>query len=307
MVALPVTRDTPPVPVAVPVVRSAALRGMGWMLVAGFLLVAMNAVMRAMTQEMSPLQAQFLRYAFGLAVMLPLLVRHGAAAYRPRRMSGQLWRGAVHTAGLTLFFLALPHLTLAEMTAILFITPVFTLLGAALLLHERVSAARWAAAAVGLAGVVVVLWPRLNAGSAWSLVMLAATPFFAGSILITKALTRHESAGVIVMWQNVTITLFALPLALPFWQAPTATQWLLLAACGLLGSVSHWCMTRAFTLGDVSAMQPMRFMDLVWSSLLGLMIFGDLPTPHALVGGTVILAATLWIARRESAERLPPT
>jgi len=287
-------------------VRSAALHGMGWMLVSGFLLVSMNAVMRAVMQEMSPLQAQFLRYAFGLAVMLPLLVRHGAAAYRPRRLSGQLWRGAVHTTGLTLFFLALPHLTLAEMTAILFITPVFTLLGAALLLHERVTAARWFAAAVGFAGVLVVLWPRLGAGSAWSLVMLASTPFFAGSILITKALTRHESAGAIVMWQNITITLFALPLALPFWAAPTANQWLLLAACGLLGSVSHWCMTRAFTLGDVSAMQPMRFMDLVWSSLLGLMIFGDLPTPHALVGGTVILLSTLWIARRESTGRPPP-
>jgi drug/metabolite transporter (DMT)-like permease len=69
----------------------------------------------------------------------------------------------------------------------------------------------------------------------------------------------------------------------------------------LLGSVAHYCMTRAFTLGDISAMQPMRFLDLIWASLLGLAIFGDWPSATALLGGAVIVASTIWIARRESA------
>jgi drug/metabolite transporter (DMT)-like permease len=276
---------------------------MAWMAAGGLALSTMNAIMRVMTQALDPLQAQFLRYLFGLLVMLPMLLRHGLAAYRPNRLPGQLWRGVVHAGALTLFFLALPHIPLADVTALMFTTPIFVLFGAALVLREQVTPARWLAALVGFAGAIIVVWPHLSGRGAglWSLVMLAASPLFAASFLINKALTRHDSAGVIVMWQNITVTVFALPLAIPGWQPPTPGQWATFVLCGLLGSVAHYCMTRAFTLGDISAMQPMRFLDLIWASLLGLAIFGDWPSATALLGGAVIVASTIWIARRESA------
>jgi drug/metabolite transporter (DMT)-like permease len=177
------------------------------------------------------------------------------------------------------------------------------LVGAALLLGEKVSAERWAAALVGFAGVLIVIWPHLSGAGAgvWSLVMLGASPLFAASFLINKSLTRHDSPRVIVMWQNVTVTLFMLPMAIPVWQNPSALQWATFLLCGLLGTVAHLFMTRAFSLADISAMQPMRFLDLVWSSLLGLAIFGAAPSVTALLGGAVIVASTIWIARREAA------
>jgi drug/metabolite transporter (DMT)-like permease len=313
----PAPRPDPPDPADVPAApasgagddaaarrRAATLRGMAWMAIGGLLLVSMNALMKRMTAEMSPFQAQFLRYLFGLAVMLPLFVRSGLAAYRPKRLPGQLWRGVVHTISLTLFFVALPHVPLADMTAILFTSPIFVLAGAALVLGERVGPARWIAAAVGFAGVAIVVGPHLDGRAGlWHLVMLASTPFFAASFLISKALTRHDSPAVIVTWQNITVTLLTLPLALPFWQSPTATQWLAFLACGLLGSAAHWAMTRSLSLGDISAMQPVRFLDLVWSSMLGLLFFAEWPSWSALAGGAVIVASTIWIARRESVER----
>ena len=108
---------------------------MAWMALGGLLLVSMNALMKRITFEMSPLQAQFLRYLFGLAVMLPWILRAGLAAYRPNRLPGQLWRGVFHCGALTLFFLALPHMPLADMTAIMFTTPIFVLAGAPLALR----------------------------------------------------------------------------------------------------------------------------------------------------------------------------
>lgn len=299
-------------------------KAMAWMALGGFLLVFMNALMRLMTLEMNSLQAQFLRYVFGLVVMLPLLMRDGLAAYRPSNMKGQWWRGAVHISALSLFFIALPHVPLADMTAILFTSPIFTLLGAAIFLREKVTGARWLAALVGFAGVIIVVWPHLagggmaalaagaaesepaaGAGGAgiWTLVMLAASPLFAASFLITKSLTRQDSPSVIVMWQNITVTVIALPLALPFWSAPTGVQWGVFAVCGLLGSAAHWCMTRAFSLADISATQPMRFLDLIWSALFGFVLFSDTPTAFTLVGGAVIVTSTVWIARREALER----
>lgn len=287
-------------------------KAMAWMALGGFLLVSMNALMRLMTLEMNSLQAQFLRYLFGLAVMLPLLMRDGVAAYRPANMRGQWWRGAVHISALSLFFIALPHVPLADMTAILFTSPIFTLLGAAIFLREKVTGARWLAALLGFAGVIIVVWPHLSGGPVgdqgavagiWTLVMLASSPLFAASFLITKSLTRQDSPSVIVMWQNITVTAIALPLALPFWSTPSGAQWGVFLVCGLLGSAAHWCMTRAFSLADISATQPMRFLDLIWSALFGFVLFSDLPTAFTLVGGSVIVASTVWIARREALER----
>lgn len=278
---------------------------MGWMAAGGLALCTMNALMRLMTQQLDPLNAQFLRYVCGLAVMMPMLLRDGPSAYRPNRLPGQLWRGVFHTAALTLFFLALPHIPLADATAIMFTTPIFVLVGAALVLRERVAPARWAAALAGFAGVLIVIWPHLSGSGAgagiWSLVMLGASPLFAASFLINKALTRYDSPRVIVMWQNLSVTLFMLPMAVPVWQNPSLAQWGVFLVCGLLGTVAHLFMTRAFSLADISAMQPVRFLDLVWASLLGLAIFGAAPSVTALLGGAVIVASTIWIARRESA------
>lgn len=283
--------------------RQAVVRGMLWMAAGGLALCTMNAVMRLMTLELNPMVAFFLRYVMGLVVMMPMLMRDGLAAYRPNNARGQFWRGAVHASALSLFFLALPHIPLADVTAIGFTTPIFVLVGAAVLLREKVSGARWLAALVGFSGVLIVLAPHLSGSGAgwWGLVMLAASPFFAGSFLINKHLTRFDTPSVIVFWQNVSVMLFALPLALVYWQNPSAIQWATFLLCGLLGTGAHLCMTRAFSMGDISAMQPVRFVDLIWASLLGLAIFGTSPSATALLGGAVIVASTIWIARRESA------
>ena len=136
--------------------------------------------------------------------------------------------------------------------------------------------------------------------------MLAASPLFAASFLINKALTKHDSPSVIVTWQNLTVTLFALPMALPVWTTPAAWQWGALLACGLLGSAAHLCMTKAFTFADISATQPMRYLDLVWSSVIGAIFFADLPTAWTLGGAAVIIASNVWIARREALEGRAP-
>ena len=277
-----------------------------WMSVGGLSLCTMNALMRLMTLELEPMYAQFLRYLFAVPMMLPMVVREGWRAYRPNNLRGQFWRGAVHTGSLSLFFLALPHLSLADTTAIMFTTPIFVLLGAALVLREKVTGERWLAALVGFGGVLVVLWPHLRGGvgaGVWSLVMLSASPLFAASFLINKALTKRDSPQVIVTWQNLSVTLFTLPLALPFWHTPSLTHVGVFLVCGFLGTFAHYCMTRAFSMVDISAVQPVRFLDLIWSSLLGIALFGATPTVTALAGGAVILASTIWIARRESLQR----
>lgn len=279
----------------------APARGMLWMVAGGLCFSLLNTQARALSQQLDVYQTQFLRYLLGLIVMLPLVWRHGLQAYRPVNITGQFWRGAVHTLGLILWFTALPNIPLADMTAIGFTGPIFIMLGAAWFLGEPMRRDRWVAALIGFAGVLVVVLPKMTGQGGWyNLVMLASSPVFAASFLITKALTRYEKPGVIVLWQALTVTVLSLPMALPHWQAPSLWQWLGFGVTGVLGSLGHYCLTRAFHTADISATQSLRFLDLVWASLLGWLVFGDVPSSSTWAGALVILLSTVWIARRES-------
>ncbi|MFZ4479784.1 MAG: DMT family transporter [Rhodoferax sp.] len=271
-----------------------------WVTLSGLLFSCLNTIVRSITISLDPFESQFLRYLFGLIAMLPLLWHQGWRTYRPVNLAGQLWRGAVHTAGLTLWFTALPHIGLADMTAIGFTGPIFIMIGAAWFLGERMRADRWLAAIIGFAGVLLVVAPKLSGqGGVYALMMLASSPIFAASFLMTKTLTRYETPGVIVLWQAISVAALSLPLGLLHWQWPTVWQWCGFAAAGVLGSLGHYCLTRGFRSADISATQSLRFLDLIWASLMGWLVFSDLPSRSTLLGALVILFATVWIARRE--------
>ena len=153
---------------------------------------------------------------------------------------------------------------------------------------------------IGFAGVMVVVLPNLQGSGGWyNLVMLAASPVFAASFLITKALTRYEKPGVIVLWQSITVSIFSIPMALMNWQNPTLLQWVAFFAAGVLGTAGHYSLTRAFHTADISATQSLRFLDLIWASLMGWWVFSDVPSHSTWLGALVILLSTVWIARRE--------
>ena len=153
------------------------VKGLLWTSASGLIFCHLNALMRALSLQLDPFQSQFLRYFFGLLVLLPLLYRHGLAAYRPHQIGGQFARGAVHTLGLCLWFMALPKIPLADMTAIGFTGPIFIMIGAYLFFREPMRWERWLAALIGFAGVMIVVGPKLaGSGGFYNLVMLASAP-----------------------------------------------------------------------------------------------------------------------------------
>jgi drug/metabolite transporter (DMT)-like permease len=191
------------------------------------------------------------------------------------------------------------------MTAIGFTGPIFIMAGAVLFLGEPMVRARWIAAGIGFVGVGIVVAPQFTGtgGGFWSLVMLGSAPLFAASFLITKALTRRDRPEVIVAWQAITVSVFTLPFALAGWTWPTAGQWGWFLMTGLLGSAGHWCLTEAFRLADMSATQPVKFIDMIWASFLGWVVFAEVPATTTFAGAAVIFVATTWIARREARGR----
>jgi drug/metabolite transporter (DMT)-like permease len=140
---------------------------MAWMTLGGLMFSVLNTIARSISMQLDPFQTQFLRYFCGLLIMLPLLWHQGLAAYVPKDIKGQFWRGGVHTIGLMFWFIALPQIPLADMTAIGFTGPIFIMLGAAWFLGEPMRKDRWIAAGIGFTGVLVVVLPKLAGTGGW--------------------------------------------------------------------------------------------------------------------------------------------
>ena len=283
---------------------SPTVRGMLWMVATGILFTLLNSTMKKLSQELDPWLVGFLRYLLGALVMLAPALRLGVRELWPKSPKLQLVRGLFHAGGMLLWFAALPMVDIAELTAIGFSGPIFICLGAVLFLNERMTGARWAAVLVGFTGVLLVINPFQSGGfsgiSTGMLLMLASAPVFAGSFLVAKVLTRYERSDIMVLWQHLVVSLLLLPFALAWWTMPSAGQWALLLFCGFMGAGGHYCMTRAFRVADISAVQSVKFLELVWAAILGFFMFGTLPGGWTIAGGVVILASTLWLARRES-------
>lgn len=282
------------------------MQGLLWMVASGVFFTLLNALARGLAQVFDPLQAQFLRYFFGFVVLWPWIIRHGWQRYRTPRLSHHVLRAGLHTVALSMWFIALPQIPLADTTALGFTGPLFIMLGAYWFLKEPMRWERWAATLLGFAGVLVVVGPKLSWGShssgGYHLLMLASAPVFAASFLMTKIQSRSEDPATLLIWQNLMITLLSLPLALVVWTAPGAVHWALFLGCGILGSLGHYCQNRAISAADVSATQSPKFLELVWAAVLGWIAFGDTPSQSTLIGGALISAATLWVARRERQE-----
>ena len=275
---------------------------------AGLTFSMLNALLRLLAKNLPPFETQFLRYSAGLLLLLPLIFKNGMAAYKPQNIKGQFTRGGLHTLALCFWFTALPNIPLANTTAIGFSAPIFIMLGAYIFLKEPMRWERWLATLIGFTGVLVVVGPQFSmshsaagGNSGWfHLAMLVSAPLFAASFLVTKALTRYESTGTIMVWQAITVSLLSLPMALLDWTWPSAWQWAGFLLSGALGTAGHYFLTKSFSKADISSTQSLKFLELVWSALMGWLLFSDVPTLNAIIGGVVISAATIWVARREA-------
>ncbi|MCH9011957.1 MAG: DMT family transporter [Proteobacteria bacterium] len=297
---------------AAPGPAAANLRGIAWMLVTGLLFVGVTGVVRHLGSDMSPMQAAFIRYVFGVVLMAPVLLRRGGRArlfsgesLRSRRLGLHALRGVVHAAGVMLWFYAMARIPIAEVTSLGFTAPIFTTIGAALFLGERLRAHRIGAVLIGFGGAMIILRPGFEVISTGALAQLAAAPLFAASFLITKKLTETESSASIVAHLTIFVTLALLPAALMSWRTPSWEELGWLCATAVFATLGHLALTQALRATEITVTQPFSFLQLVWATLLGFYVFDERPEIWIWIGGAVIVASASYMARRESLARRP--
>ena len=234
----------------------------------------------------------------GYAVVRPEPLRRAFATRRPLL---QLGRGALLFATISMLFIALAHLPLADVIAISFAAPLFIILLAALLLSERVGLHRVIAVVVGLAGVAIVMRPGAGVFESAAFVALASAVFFALFQISTRVLAATEPPFTTLLYTGVG-ALACSSVAVPFVWAPISTFEIgVFVVIGLLGVGAHVCMIRAYAFTQASFLAPFNYAKLLWAVALGYAIFGDVPQLHVVVGSMVIVASGLYVLYRERA------
>ena len=274
-----------------------------WMLGSGLCFVGVTGVVRYLGTDLPAAQSAFLRFAWGAVFLLPTLVPLLRAGVSRPLMRLYLGRGAVHVAAVVFWFYAMARIPVAEVTAIGYLNPVLLTLGTAVFLGEKLAARRLAAIGVALVGALIVLRPGLReiTDGHWS--QVAAACFFAGSYLFAKKLSGLVSAGQAVAMLSLVVTLLLAPLALWVWVPVSLTQVAWLAVVAACATGGHYCMSRAFAAAPVAVSQPVVFLQLVWATMLGAIVFGEAVDPFVLLGGAVIVGAVSYITWREAVVR----
>jgi drug/metabolite transporter (DMT)-like permease len=275
-----------------------------WMSGALLSFSAMAVSVRVLAATLGVMEILALRAGLGLMVMAALAAGRAdlRATINRRRLPLHLLRNTVHVGASYLWATSLLLIPLAMVFALEFTTPLWTLLLAAPVLGERLTASRIGAVAFGLLGVLVILRPGLATFQPGALLTLVAAFGLAITLIATKKLTRTDSTFAIVFW----MMLIQLPLALAGSDALFVTklnqgQAPAVIGIGVTGLVSHYCLTNAFRAGDAGVVVPLDFMRIPLVAVIGWWLYGEPLDVFVFLGAGLIITGILWNLRSEAA------
>ncbi|NRB36177.1 MAG: DMT family transporter [Rhodobacteraceae bacterium] len=281
------------------------------MLLTGLCFVAVTALVKFMGDRIPPQQASFLRYLLGLVFLIPML-KPMLREHVPLRDHGLLVvRGLVHAVGVMTWFYAMTQIPLAEVTAMNYLAPIYVTIGAALFLGETLALRRIMAIVAALIGALIILRPGFRDISPGHIAMLVTGLSFGASYLLAKVLSGRMSPAFVVSALSVWVTLALAPFALAVWVPPTWHEIGILFAVACFATAGHYTMTLAFASAPVTVTQPVTFLQLLWATLLGTLVFGEALDGWVIAGGGLIMAAVMFITWREAVLKrraiTPPT
>ena len=274
--------------------------GVLWMLVTGFNFVMVTAFVKLAGSRIPAAESAFLRYLLGLVFLLP--VAKTLLAFRLDRRMLALFslRGVVHSVGVILWFYAMARIPMAEVTALNYLNPVYVTIGAVVVFGEKLAARRILAIVAALVGALIILRPGFREIQPGHLAMLGTAMLFAASYLIAGRVSGLVNPVVVVAMLSVTVTIGLTPFALAHWVTPTLHELGWLFGVAFFATAGHYTMTRAFAVAPMSVTQPVTFLQLVWSVLIGWLWFAEPVDGWVVLGGGLILGAVSFITWREA-------
>ncbi|NNK78836.1 MAG: DMT family transporter [Litoreibacter sp.] len=270
------------------------------MLAAILMFTLMDAVAKHLSTRIDTVQALWARYTFQMVVVSLLIAPRARTVLRTRHPWLQLFRAVALLGATGFFFYSLKKMSLVEVTAIMQISPIFIMLGAAVFLGERFGQRRAIAAVIALAGALIVLRPGTEAFTSWALLPIAGTLCYSSYALATRYAGRDEDVWTSLFY-TATVATIVLSLAVPsFWQPLNSGDIAPMILVGVFGTLGQLLLIRSFSLAQASVLAPFSYTALIWSSLWGIVFFGSYPDLPVYLGALVIVAAGLYVWHRET-------
>jgi drug/metabolite transporter (DMT)-like permease len=284
-----VTRDNP------------ALRGILLMVAAVGVFTLMDAIAKYLSRWYPVPGIVWARYAFNLLILLAWLAWRGELQrVRTKRPGVQLARGLLLACATLIYFTSLRVLPLADAAAIAFVMPLFVAALAVPMLKERLDMPRLGAIAVGMAGALLVVRPGSEVFTVYALLPLAMALCNALYQILTRKIAGVEHPLTSLIWGAI-VGAALLSAVLPFaWKTPDqVAHWALLAVIGMLASVGHYLLIRAYDYASATLLAPYSYSGLIWAMALGFVVFGNFPDGWALTGMGIIVASGLFLVSRQ--------
>ena len=269
-------------------------------LIASFCAVLMSVFLKLAQEDSNVFTIGFLRFFFGLLLITPIIIQSSFKIYNTINFKLHILRCIINVPMMIFGFAALTYIPLEQIKAIGFLSPILVVILSVIFLGERIYLIRTFSLILGFIGTLIILRPGFIEINVGVYMVLASALLWSCVIIITKFMSKNDSAITILTFQYTFVTLFTLPLAIIYWDNPSFISLIYTLLAAIVGTVLHLCINNAYKLSDLSIIQPVWFTQLVFASFLGFVIFGSLPDFFTWIGAIIVFISVLIITYREN-------
>jgi len=278
------------------------------MIATTFVFAMQDGISRHLAGEYNVFMVIMVRYWFFAAFVIMIAKRKAGGirnAIRSKRPVVQALRGLILAGEVCVMVAGFVLLGLVESHAVFAVYPLLVAALSGPVLGEKVGWRRWTAIGIGFVGVLIILQPGFGVFHPAALIPLLAAFMFALYGLLTRFVSRDDSAAVSFFWTGTVGAAFTTLIGLWFWEPMTGTDWLWMGILCVTAALSHWLLIRAYEVAEASAIQPFAYLQLVFVSVIGIGIFGEILRPNVAIGAGIVVCAglfTLWRARQKEVQ-----
>ena len=278
--------------------------GIYLMIATTFVFAVQDGISRHLAGEYNVLMIVAIRYWFFAAFVIAIARRQAGsirAAAKTSQPLLQITRGLLLAAEICVMVLGFVLLGLVESHAIFTCYPLLVAALSGPVLGESVGWRRWAAIGVGFVGVLIILQPGVAVFSPAAAVPLLAAFMFALYGLLTRYAARKDTTATSFFWTGTVGAVALTPLGLWMWEPMIGTDWVWMASLCVTGATGHWLLIKTYEIAEASAVQPFAYLQLVFASTIGILIFGETVKLNVALGAALVVGAglfTLWRARK---------
>lgn len=279
-------------------------RGIALILASTVFLGISDVTAKYLSATLPSIEIAWIRFLVFALIMVPAMVpRSPVYSLRTGQPGLQLLRGAALLSSSLFFISGLRFLPIAEASATGFVSPLFVTALSILFLGERVGLRRWLATAVGLIGVMIILRPGTSAFHPAAFFPLVSALGWACTLIMTRTMSGKEHASTIMTYSSIAGVIILTALVPFVWVVPTWHDILFGILIGIASTAGQWIVVLAFRYADASVLAPFSYSQLLWVSILGFLVFGEVPDVWTITGAIFIVASGLYTAHRERLRR----